>query len=443
VLDFAATGTIETFVVPQTGSYYIVAYGGQGGDGQTSSSLYSPPGGGGLGGEASGDFSLIQGQTLEIAVGASGAGQGGGGGSFVVWATGTTDAPLIVAGGGPDDGLPGGVTPPGSGDGSTVTGGGAGFYSDGAGVSTESGSDPYVYYSASGGNDYADGLSGGTGFFASFPINVYEGGGIAISVGGYGGFGGGGGAGGGGGYTGGDPGEGGSSFVSGDATNPLIITGVQIGDGEVQITYPACFAEGTRLSTPTGLRNVERLKPGDLILSERRGRSVTVRSVSNRRIDCDHLRDPVRFYPVRLRAGAFGPGLPLHDLFLSGDHAVFAEGVLIPVRILVNNDSVAMQPVARVTYWHVEVDEHDILLAEGLPVESYLETDGHAAFIDAHTPTLAPDFATRVWEAQGCAPLRVTGPEVDAVRARLASQRSAREKPEAASQVGRGQSRCT
>jgi hypothetical protein len=78
---------------------------------------------------------------------------------------------------------------------------------------------------------------------------------------------------------------------------------------------------------------------------------------------------------------------------------------------------------------------HGPSLTEGLPVESYLETDGHArpsSTVTCRHSRRTPDFATRVWEAQGCAPLQVTGPEVDAVRARLAGQRSAREKPEAA-----------
>jgi hypothetical protein len=106
-------------------------------------------------------------------------------------------------------------------------------------------------------------------------------------------------------------------------------------------------------------------------------------------------------------------------LRLSPDHAVFQAGVLIPVRVLVNGRSVVQEAAGDITYWHVELDQHDIILAEGLPVESFLDTGGKAAFVGANVVALTPDFATRIWEAEGCAPLRVTGPEVEAVRAQL------------------------
>ncbi len=214
--------------------------------------------------------------------------------------------------------------------------------------------------------------------------------------------------------------------------NPVLISGVDVINGEVQIIYPACFVAGTRISIPGGYAVVETLKVGDMVLSERRGLPVEVRWVGSSRIDCTGHPAPSKVLPVRISADAFGRCLPARDLFLSPDHAVFAEGVLIPVRALVNGCSIAQQGVARVTYWHVEVDQHDVLLAEELPVESYLDTGQRAAFIGGLVTARMPDFTIRVWEAQGCAPLRVTGPEVDAVRARLEAQRAAQRAAQAA-----------
>jgi len=272
----------------------------------------------------------------------------------------------------------------------------------------------FAYGTAGGGEDFANGLNGGSGsFFVNFKSGYVE-------YGGAGGFGGGGGGGGGGGYTGGDPGAGGTSFVASNAVDPVVVAGVETGNGAVTIDYPACFAEGTRITTPSGPLNVETLRPGDMVLSARRGLPVEVRWVGHRHIDCARHPDPAKVLPVRIRAHAFGLGLPVRDLFLSPDHAVFAEGALIPVRVLVNGHSVAHHLIAKVTYWHIEVDEHDVLLAEGMPVESYLDTGGRAGFVGGPVAPLAPDVATRVWEAEGCAPLRVMGTEVDAVRARLA-----------------------
>jgi acetyl/propionyl-CoA carboxylase alpha subunit len=123
-------------------------------------------------------------------------------------------------------------------------------------------------------------------------------------------------------------------------------------------------------------------------------------------------------------AGAFGPGRPERDLFLSPDHALFLEGVLIPVKHLI--DGAAIVQVARedVTYYHVELPRHAVLLAEGLAAESYLDAGDRGNFSNSRgVMALYPDFATLRWEALGCAPLVVTGPPVEAVRAMLAEQR--------------------
>jgi hypothetical protein len=102
---------------------------------------------------------------------------------------------------------------------------------------------------------------------------------------------------------------------------------------------------------------------------------------------------------------------------LSPDHAVFVGGVLIPVKLLVNGVTITQVPVERVTYCHVELAEHDVLLAEGLPAESYLDMrDGSNYAHRAGAMRLVPDYAARMWEAFGCAPLIVTGPELVAAR---------------------------
>jgi hypothetical protein len=84
-------------------------------------------------------------------------------------------------------------------------------------------------------------------------------------------------------------------------------------------------------------------------------------------------------WPVRVAAGAFGPARPTRDLYLSPDHAVFVEDVLIPIRCLVNGDTVVQCPVDEITYYHVELACHDIVLAEGLTVESYLDVTAQVA----------------------------------------------------------------
>jgi hypothetical protein len=176
-----------------------------------------------------------------------------------------------------------------------------------------------------------------------------------------------------------------------------------------------CFLEGTRIATPGGPRAVEELRVGDLVATASGGARPVV-WIGSRRVDCLRHPRPELVHPVRVRAGAFGTRLPSRDLLLSPDHAVFAEGVLIPIKHLVNGASVAVEPRDRVTYFHIELDRHDVVLAENLPTESYLDTGDRARFEGGRCVALYPDFSSRVWEAEGCAPLRLVGPEVDAVR---------------------------
>ena len=126
-------------------------------------------------------------------------------------------------------------------------------------------------------------------------------------------------------------------------------------------------------------------------------------------------------WPVRVRAGALGAGSPERDLWLSPDHAVFVEGVLIPVRYLIDGIGVAQMTVETITYYHVELARHNVMLAEALPVESYLDT-GHGVLDRTGThrgPSISPAMA---WEASACARLVILGTEPEtAVRRRLAA----------------------
>jgi hypothetical protein len=132
-------------------------------------------------------------------------------------------------------------------------------------------------------------------------------------------------------------------------------------------------------ATPRGETPVEHLQPGDIVTLARGG-SAPVLWCGQRRVRCDRHPRPHDVWPVRVRAGAFAAGRPERDLLLSPDHAVFADGVLVPVRHLVNGAAIVQEPVAAITYHHVELTQHEVVLAEGLPCESYLDTGNRATF---------------------------------------------------------------
>jgi hypothetical protein len=144
----------------------------------------------------------------------------------------------------------------------------------------------------------------------------------------------------------------------------------------------ACFAAGTRVRTLRGEVPVEALTVGDRVVTVGAGGNVPRRIVwlGHRRVDCRRHPNPVDVWPVRVRPGAFGDATPHRTLWLSPDHAVLVDDALIPIRYLVNDATIVQEVVESVSYWHVELARHDVILAEGLPCESYLDTGNRGAF---------------------------------------------------------------
>jgi len=141
----------------------------------------------------------------------------------------------------------------------------------------------------------------------------------------------------------------------------------------------ACFAAGTRLATPGGFVAVENVRAGD-VLTTRDGPQAAI-WVGRRWIDLAGHAVPAEVMPVRVRRDAFGAGCPARDVLLSPDHAVFAEGVLIPVKLLVNAATIVQErDVDQITYFHVELRRHGVVFADGLPSESYLDTGNRHMF---------------------------------------------------------------
>jgi hypothetical protein len=278
---FSFTGGIQTFTVPcGVNSVFIDAYGAQGGtgaDGNSNAGL-TAGGAGGLGGQASGSFSVVEGDILNIFVGGQGAqptggfngganggsqNAGGGGGASDVRFGGTGEANRILTAGGGGGGGRGGCE-----SGTQITGGnggdgGGGIGGDGVAAPTSGGNAGGGFGGNAGNVQGALGAAGqGCGGFLGSPgttatTGVGGPGGSGQSCccfsfasipggggGGGGQLGGGGGGGGSAGTTGcsgndkgaGGGGGGGSSFIGG-VSNGTVINGLNFGNGLVVISY--------------------------------------------------------------------------------------------------------------------------------------------------------------------------------------------------------------
>jgi hypothetical protein len=153
--------------------------------------------------------------------------------------------------------------------------------------------------------------------------------------------------------------------------------------------------------------------------------------IGRRRIDLATHPHPEMVLPVRIRRGAFVDNVPHTDLLVSPDHAIFVDGKLICARQLINGTTIRQEAGwTSVDYFHVELDGHAILLAEGLPTESYLDTGNRGFFANADEPivlhpdlTNETDYPTR--EAGSCVPFVWDEASVLPVWRRLADRAAA------------------
>ncbi|GAB4069293.1 Hint domain-containing protein [Ancylobacter sonchi] len=138
-------------------------------------------------------------------------------------------------------------------------------------------------------------------------------------------------------------------------------------------SFIVCFLAGTMIATPTGEVAIETLKPGDLVLTAD-GSTKPVRWLARQSVST-LFADPLKVMPIRIRSGALGEGLPLRDLFVSCDHALEIDGVLVQAGALVNGTSIARHTdmPQRFAYFHVELDDHSLILAEGVAAETFVD----------------------------------------------------------------------
>jgi len=136
-----------------------------------------------------------------------------------------------------------------------------------------------------------------------------------------------------------------------------------------------CFARGTRILTVEGYRPIETLAVGDRLPARFAGLSPIEDIASftlGRTGPNGSWAGASR--PVRIKAGALGPRSPVQDLVLTASHAVFTDGVLVPVVNLVNGTSIVFETAddrETLEFFHVAFARHDVLDAEGAACESW------------------------------------------------------------------------
>jgi hypothetical protein len=152
---------------------------------------------------------------------------------------------------------------------------------------------------------------------------------------------------------------------------------------------PQCFLKGTHISGSHGETPVEKLKIGDLVQTVRGDfKPITwigYRAYTRHR---NRWQDSVR--PVRVARGALSSNVPHRDLYLSPGHCLLIDGLLIPVGELVNGISITQgdtRPMDVIEYFHIALETHEVISAEGVDAETLFIQDGD------HAPESFSNFA--------------------------------------------------
>jgi hypothetical protein len=180
----------------------------------------------------------------------------------------------------------------------------------------------------------------------------------------------------------------------------------------------ACYARGTLISTARTQRKVEKLKIGDKVRTAS-GELRPIKWIGRRSYGGRFIMGRKDILPICFKVGALDDNIPSRDLWVSPHHAMYCDGVLIEAKDLVNGVSVVQaERVEEVEYFHIELETHDVIIAEGALSESFVDDDSRGMFhnVDEYFVRY-PDASNE--PPRYCAPRLDDGAEVDAVRRRI------------------------
>jgi hypothetical protein len=145
-------------------------------------------------------------------------------------------------------------------------------------------------------------------------------------------------------------------------------------------TVPICFARGTQIKTAQGLALVESLNSYATVIHHE-GKATNVKWIGYQRRTPEFAQFD-DYLPVKICAGALEENVPVRDLYLSPDHAVLVDGHLIHAQALVNGRTIIKMTEweGDIEYYHIETENHEIIFAEGVPCETFIDNVSREQF---------------------------------------------------------------
>ncbi len=215
------------------------------------------------------------------------------------------------------------------------------------------------------------------------------------------------------------------NYNAANSSDPLPNVNLVTVNGNSYFDLTKCFVLGTHILTPKGEVKIETLSVDDEVVIIQDGQRINRKIVwiGKTDISVDQGKEKDSLYPVRIKAHAFGLNKPHRDLLITPEHTVYIDGGLVPARMLVNGRSIIVdKTVKNYRIYHLETEQHSILLSENLMTESYLNTDNRYLFDDTiiHVNLEFSEHAGhKNWETDAVAPLMVARDKVEPIWQRL------------------------
>ncbi|WP_241767679.1 Hint domain-containing protein [Tanticharoenia sakaeratensis] len=170
-----------------------------------------------------------------------------------------------------------------------------------------------------------------------------------------------------------------------------------------------CFLSGSLIALNNGQKRVEDVVTGDEIVTYVEGVATSQRVTWTGQAHCmvrPNLPDDQAGYPVRVLKDAIADGVPFKDMLITAEHCLFFDGKFTPARMLVNGRSIFFdRSITSYDYYHIETEEHSVIMADGMLTESYLDTGNRRAFRTNDAVIRGLFSSSKDWKTDAAAPL--------------------------------------
>ncbi len=166
-----------------------------------------------------------------------------------------------------------------------------------------------------------------------------------------------------------------------------------------------CFLKGTSIRTIIGDRKIEDLAVGDL-LPTMFGGLRPIQWIGRYPLRKSHPSKPwvKGALPVRIARSALAPNVPHADLYVTSSHSLLIDGVLVPAEMLINGTTITRYEASetdKLEYFHIKLESHDVVYAEGVPAETLLNVEESAVNFAEYFRR----YGTPTTQEPRCAPL--------------------------------------